>query len=264
MVSLKRSPEPQLIYPRRQAALQQLLEALCIETLPNPDWLLLDEALIHSSSSASRNYERLEFFGDAVLRMEASDYLLTHYPGWSVGDMTSVRNVLVSDRYLSKIARHYHLEDYLVVGDAVKGEALKNKRLLQAQLADAVESLIGAIYQTTQSLQWIRPWLEPFWQNDAIAIYNDPTRQNHKAALQEWTQEHFKELPQYQVSDRVGTVNATERFEAQVWFREKLLGTGTGQTRKGAEQMAARLAIATLPPPQELAPPSPENPSKPH
>ncbi|MEM9245742.1 MAG: putative dsRNA-binding protein, partial [Cyanobacteria bacterium P01_F01_bin.153] len=57
-------------------------------------------------------------------------------------------------------------------------------------------------------------------------------------------------------------VDATERFKAQVWFRERLLGVGTGQTRKGAEQMAARQAITTLPPPQELTPPSSEEPSK--
>ena len=290
----ERSPQPLPIAPRRQKALQQLLNGLGIGDLPNPNWLLMDEALVHCSSSASRNYERLEFFGDAVLRLAASNYLLTHYQNWSVGDMTSVRNVLVSDRYLSKIARHYQLETYLVVGDAVQGELLKNQdlptqtaetqtaetqttqaqdakihtvkarptkneRFLQAQLADAVESLIGAIYQTTQSLQWVQPWLEPFWQKDAIAIYTDPTRQNHKAALQEWTQEHFKALPNYVVSERVGTVSATERFEAQVWFRDTLLGSGMGATRKTADQDAARQAIATRPDPTTLSP-SPSSP----
>ncbi|MEM9771338.1 MAG: ribonuclease III [Cyanobacteria bacterium P01_D01_bin.73] len=259
MAQSERSPQPPLIYPRREKELRQLLAVLGIENLPNPDWLLLDEALVHRSSSASRNYERLEFFGDAVLRLAASDYLLVQHPGWSVGDMTSVRNVLVSDRYLSKIARHYQLENYLVVGDAVQGEllkngSLKNERLLQAQLADSVESLIGAIYQTTRSLKWVRPWLEPFWQDDAIAIYNDPTRQNHKAALQEWTQEHFKELPKYVVNDRAAAVEAIARFKAQVWFRETPLGTGIGQTRKAAEQAAAQEALVNLPAPEKFAP----------
>lgn len=239
-----------LIAPPRKKQLQQLLVILGIEDLPNPDWLLLDEALIHCSNSSSRNYERLEFFGDAVLRMAASDYLLNCHQNWSVGDMTSVRNVILSDRYLGKIARHYHLDQYLIVGEPLKDHLDRGPK---SRLADSVESLIGAIYTMTQSLQWIRPWLEPFWEKDAIAVYSDPTRQNHKAALQEWTQHHFKALPTYTVTDHTPATDPSARFEAQVWFRERQLGIGKGPNRKAAEQAAAQEALASLPVPEILA-----------
>ncbi|MEM1426998.1 MAG: ribonuclease III [Cyanobacteria bacterium P01_H01_bin.130] len=245
-------PPPPLIYPQRQKQLQQLLDVLGIEGLPNPDWQLLDEALVHCSDSGDRNYERLEFFGDAVLRMAASDYLLTHHRDWSVGDMTAVRNVMVSDRFLSEIAQHYQLDHYLVMGNATTG-------CTPAQLADSIESLIGAIYTMTRSLRWIHPWLDPFWRDRAPEIYRDPTRQNHKAALQEWTQQHFKALPTYTTTDRHGDVPAPARFEAQAWFQEQHLGTGTGRTRKAAEQAAAKIALTALPLPQALSPPSPSS-----
>lgn len=254
MAPSARSPQSSLIYPRRKKELQKLLEVLSIGDLPQPDWLLLDEALVHCSASPSKNYERLEFMGDAVLRMAASDYLLTHHRDWSVGDMTSVRNIIVSDRYLGEIARHYQLEQYLVVGKGLQTDH-SPKRLTPSRLADVLESLIGALYTMSGSLAWIRPWLEPFWVDKMPEIYNDPTRQNHKAALQEWTQHHFKQLPEYTVKERMGL--AAERFEAQVWFQGKQLGIGTGQTRKAAEQAAARQAIATLPNPQTFALSSP-------
>ena len=252
MAPAARSPQSPLIYPRRKKELQKLLGVLGIGDLPNPDWLLLDEALVHCSASPSKNYERLEFMGDAVLRMAASDYLLTHHRDWSVGDMTSVRNIIVSDRYLGEIAQHYQLEQYLVVGKGIQGDR-PTRHLTPSRLADMVESLIGALYTMGGSLDWIHPWLEPFWVDKMPAIYNDPTRQNHKAALQEWTQHHFKQLPKYTVKERTGPA---ERFEAQVWFGGQRLGTGTGHTRKAAEQAAAQRAIATLPAPKTLTPSS--------
>ena len=248
-----------LMYPRRQKQLQQLLDILGIEGLPNPDWQLLDEALVHCSDSSDRNYERLEFFGDAVLRMAASDYLLAHHRDWSVGEMTAVRNVMVSDRFLSEIAQHYQLEHYLVMGKTNQNRKNQNNILscTPAQLADSIESLIGAIYTMTRSLRWITPWLAPFWRDRAPKIHNDSTRQNPKAALQEWTQHHFQTLPTYTVTERSKVASDPTRFEAQVWFQGQPLGTGTGGTRKAAEQAAAKIALTALPPPQALSPPSP-------
>ena len=253
MAPSARSPHstaaPPLMYPRRQKQLQQLLDVLGIDGLPNPDWQLLDEALVHCSDSSDRNYERLEFFGDAVLRMAASDYLLAHHRDWSVGEMTAVRNVMVSNQFLSEIAQHYQLENYLVMGTTTS--------CTTAQLADSIESLIGAIYTMTRSLRWITPWLEPFWRDRAPKIHNDSTRQNPKAALQEWTQQHFQSLPTYTVTEHSKVASDPTRFEAQVWFQDQHLGTGTGGTRKAAEQAAAKIALTALPPPQALSPPSP-------
>ncbi len=124
-----------------------------------------------------------------------------------------------------------------------------------SRLADAFEAVLGALYLSTHTLELVRPWLDPHFKQLAVEIRADPARLNYKAALQEWTQAHFKVLPEYRVQE---TSHALERFTAEVWLRGQQLGQGKGRSIKTAEQAAAQMAFLAINAQGALAPGSRE------
>ena len=229
-------------YPRRQRDLEQLLEKLEIADTADVNWELLNLALTHPTASADANYEQLEFVGDAVVRIAAAELLWEVYPDVPVGEMAAVRSVLVSDRVLASIADTYNLERYLLMAGSAAGD--RDGR--QSRLADALEAVVGALYLSRHNLELVRPWLDEHFKPSAVQVRADPARQNYKAALQEWTQAYYKELPEYRVEEVRKRHGDRERFAAEVWFREQSLGIGRGRSRKAAEQAAAREAFLRL------------------
>ena len=99
-------------------------------------------------------------------------------------------------------------------------------------------------------MELVRPWLDPHFKKLAAQIRSDPARLNYKAALQEWTQAHFKVLPEYRVQETPQPHGALERFTAEVWLQGRRLGGGTGRSIKAAEQAAAQVAFLALSNPQ--------------
>lgn len=228
-----------LSYPRRRKQLQSLVQKLGLTALAPVQWHLLDLALTHPTVSAQANYEHLEFIGDAVVRLVAAEVLWETYPDSPVGEFAAIRSVLVSDRILASLATEYDLALYLLVA----GSALTDNVGEESRLADAFEAVLGALYLSTHTLELVRPWLDPHFKQLAVEIRADPARLNYKAALQEWTQAHFKVLPEYRVQE---TSHALERFTAEVWLRGQQLGQGKGRSIKGAEQAAAQMAFLAL------------------
>jgi ribonuclease III len=96
-----------MIEPRRQKELNQLLERLGINSSQLIDWQMLDLSLIHPSYSTTRNNDRLEFVGDSVLRMAATLWLQDNYADSKVGELAALRSHLVSDRTIAEIAATY-------------------------------------------------------------------------------------------------------------------------------------------------------------
>jgi ribonuclease III len=231
-----------LAYPRRQRQLESLVRKLGLAVEGPIKWELLDLALTHPTVSDSANYEHLEFVGDAVVRLVSAIVLWENYPTCPVGDFAAIRSVLVSDRILAQLARSYGFELYLLVA----GSATADKVGQQSRLADAFEAVLGALYLSTNNLDLIRPWLDPHFKELAAEIRLDPARLNYKAALQEWTQAHFKVLPEYRVVEIGQPHNNQERFIAQVWLHGQKLGEGKGRSIKAAEQAAAKVAYLTL------------------
>ncbi len=92
-------------------------------------------------------------------------------------------------------------------------------------------------------MELIRPWLDPHFERLTTEIRLDPARLNYKAALQEWTQAHFKVLPEYRVAEVNQTNRTLERFFAEVWLHDNKLGEGKGRSIKAAEQAAAKVAF---------------------
>ena len=132
---------------KRYSELTKLLSLTCPEALPNK--LLINQvdiALTHISSGRAKNFERLEFLGDAVLRLAATEFIDQNFPNLSVGFCSNLRAQLVSDRWLSDVGAKLEIEQYLMLGRYAQGDHSAKSRLR----ADATEALIGALYSTLQ------------------------------------------------------------------------------------------------------------------
>jgi ribonuclease III len=225
---------------RREKQLKTLVEKLGLSTDAPVKWWLLDLALTHPSFSRDKNYEQLEFVGDSVVRLAAAEVLLETYPEELVGEFAALRSMMVSDRTLAEFADLYGLERYLLVSSSTNFD--QAGRI--SRLADAFEAVLGALYLSTQTMALVRPWLDQALKEKAAEIRRDPARQNYKDALQEWTQAKYKKLPKYLVKEMTGLDQ--ERFAAEVWLNEQKLGTGTGRSKKAAEQAAAKSAFLAV------------------
>lgn len=206
------------------------------------NWDLLDQALIHASASVDRNNERLEFFGDSVLRLAAAEFLMEQYPNATVGDLTLVRSHLVSDQTLTQIAENIGVDRFLQTSIAAAGDAAARPK----RLADAMEALLAVLYLSRGDLKLVRPWLEPHLTARAQQLVDNPEVNNPKTALQELTQKEHKTLPDYRTEEISQTHGDPERFQSQVWLGDRCLGSGLGASRKAAEQAAALEGYQTL------------------
>lgn len=199
-------------------------------------WDLLDLALTHPSISPDRNYEQLEFIGDAVVRLAASEILYEMYPDEPVGEFAAIRSILVSDRTLAEFADSYNFKKFLLYHGHYEGAGLVSL------LADAFEATLGALFLSTNDLSLVHPWLDEPLKVKAAEIKKDPARNNYKDALQVWTQSEHHILPTYKVKQNDQSTGEEDFFYAEVWLREEKLGQGLGRSKKAAQQAAARQA----------------------
>ncbi len=234
----------------RLQELKDLLHCLNLSsnfTKPNKenksiDFNLLNEALTHSSAKHSFNYERLEFLGDAVLRLAASEFIERNFPKMNVGERSALRAQLVSDKWLAKLGRRLDIQQLLTLGPNAAKDSSARSRLE----ADATEALIGAIYECWGNLDPIHQWLTPHWTKESKKILSDPHLQNYKSALQEWSQGRNLQRPVYQIEERSFKHGDPNRFFCKVHIEGKQLGQGWGGSRRDAEQKSAQNALEKL------------------
>ena len=227
----------------RRDSLQSLIRRLGLEDMDSPSLLLeMERAMTHISSGRADHNERLEFLGDAVLRLAATLYLDRHHPGLTVGDSSSLRAQLVSDRWLAELGDQIDIEACLILGPKALGDAAARETIR----ADATEALIGAIYCSSGSLEPILDWLTPHWQATSAAVLEAPHRFNGKTALQEWSQGQGLGLPDYRTEERSRRHGDPQRFHSRVQVADQVLAEGHGRSRKEAEQNAAAAAFQTL------------------
>ncbi|WOD40727.1 ribonuclease III [Nodosilinea sp. E11] len=222
----------------RLRQLQRCMQELGLPADKSFDWVSLDRALTHKSVDAVHNYEQLELLGDAVLRLAATECLQETFPKASVGELSAVRSVLISDRTLGQLAEELGLASYLTVAPTMQ--------VGPTHLADALEAVVAVLYLDTHTLKRVRSWLDNDLRRLADLVRLDPARQNYKVALQELTQAHSKALPQYRTTEQRPVDGDPQRFESTVWFRETCWGSGYGSTKKQAEQAAAAIAYDRL------------------
>ncbi len=204
--------------------------------------LILNEALTHTSANEAINHERLEFLGDAVLRLAASEYIDRNYPNMKVGDRSALRAQIVSDKWLAKVGQNLSIKKILIMGI----KAAKDLSASETIEAESTEALIGAIYECLNDLKPIHSWLEPHWKKESMIVLSDPHKQNSKSALQEWSQARGQARPEYQIEERSQQHGDPRRFFCKVCLEGEYLGEGWGRSRRDAEKEAARESLKKI------------------
>lgn len=205
---------------------------------------LLRQALTHSSYANEKKLgklgcnERLEFLGDAVLELISSDVLYTRFPKIPEGELTKKRASLVCEPSLAYCARQFDLPKYLFLG---KGEDMTGGRMRDSIVSDATEALLGAIY-LDGGFEKAREFVLRFILND---MEHQQLFYDSKTILQELVQEKGKQAVEYVLTGESGP-DHNKQFSVEVQVNGKTAGTGTGHTKKAAEQAAAYQAIRKL------------------
>lgn len=230
---------------------EQLDERLGLK-FRNPE--LLQRALTHSSavpelraadpgaSIPIENNEQLEFLGDAVLDLLASEYLLEKFPNWSEGQLSKSRARLVNAQALELAARRLEIGKYLRLG---RGEEKTGGREKPTILADAFEAVVAAIYLDAglaAAKEMLRTTLfELALEERGTELFEA----DRKSALQEFLQGRGRSPAEYRLAAERGP-DHHKTFHVEVWVDGSCMASGHGNTKKEAEQRAARGALERL------------------
>jgi ribonuclease-3 len=213
------------------------------------DAALAERALTHSSAAgragtaaSEGNNEQFEYLGDALIGFLVAEYLVTSFPDWNEGRLSKSRARLVSGAALSAAARRVGLGEYLRLG---RGEEKTGGRQKPALLANAFEAVTAAVYLDA-GLAAAREFVKRTLLDDTIkAEGGELGLSDHKSALQELLQARGLPSAGYHVSRESGP-DHQKMFWVEVNIAGVASATGTGTTKKEAEQSAAEQALAQL------------------
>jgi len=205
---------------------------------------LLENALTHSScANESRgrllSNERLEFLGDSILGMVVADHLYRNHPDLPEGELTRTRAALVCEESLVEVAQELNLGQYLQLG---KGEEAGGGRQRPSIQADAVEAVLAAVY-LDGGIGSARKIIQKYILSREVAGLTKP--RDYKTALQELIQRESGQVLRYRLTGEEGP-DHNKRFFVEVDLNGASIGAGNGRSKKEAEQMAARAAVAAL------------------
>ncbi|MCI9618885.1 MAG: ribonuclease III [Dorea sp.] len=208
------------------------------------DFNLLRQAMIHSSYANEKHLpkykcnERLEFLGDAVLELVASEFLFYENRKMPEGELTKTRASMVCEPALAFCAKELDLGVYLLLG---KGEDATGGRERNSVTSDALEALIGAIYMDggfANAKEFIHRFILDDLENKTLFF-------DSKTILQEIVQANFKSSITYRLIGEMGP-DHEKSFRVAVYIGEEEYGIGVGHTKKAAEQVAAYQSILKL------------------
>jgi len=208
---------------------------------------LLRDALVHGSYTNEYpnlgpvTNERLEFLGDAVLSVVVAAWLYTDFPHLDEGEMTKLRALLVRGDTLARIAKRISLGEHLFLG---KGEEASGGRTKPANLAGAMEAVVGAVYLDqghSAAGGFVRRLLAP----ELEKAISRGAASSYKSQLQELLQAREQQTPTYRVIEATGPAH-DRWFTVEVRFGDTVLATGSGKSKKIAETEAARTVLKTL------------------
>lgn len=216
-----------------------------LDSIEDLDGALIDRALTHSSlaSDNSLSYsqcnERLEFLGDAVLKLIASEYLYNKFPEYKEGELSNIRSYIVSDENLSQVALKIGLAEQIKVSKTDK--TLQHNESISAC---ALEAVLGALFISNKTKE-----IKEFFEYNFSQVIDDIAQKkmilNPKAILQEFTQSDSKQLPKYKIINESGAAHA-KVFDVEVSYNDEALAIGSGKTKKAAQQDAALKASEKL------------------
>ena len=203
---------------------------------------IYEQALTHPSYNGDANtkhqdYERLEYMGDAVLDYVSADLIFHTYPNMEPGNMSKLRSYLVKSHSLSNYARKINLYQYIKLGHSVSENQVKNSDKI---LEDSFEALIGAIY-LDQGIEVAFNFVKNVLLNDIITFGNQDLT-DYKSKLQEEMQSEYRESVHYVTISETGPAH-DRTYVVNVLFNDIVLASGTGKSKKAAEEDAAKNAL---------------------
>lgn len=202
---------------------------------------VLVQALTHRSSvresKRAAHNERLEFLGDAVLELVATDYLY-HLSDKPEGELTNWRSALVQREHLAVVARELKLGDYLLLS---RGEEASGGRDRDSTLANALEALIGALY-IDRGFEAAEAFCRQFILRRLEGLLAQGKDRDEKSLFQEMAQEKYGITPHYQTLDAEGPDHLKE-FTTAVFIGDEKVAEGKGMSKQRAEQAAAKAGL---------------------
>ena len=241
------------VSPEEEKLIRKKLHKI-LENIPFKDASLLQLALTHRSylyenpKEVSEDNNRLEFLGDALLGFISGEYLYNRYQKMEEGQMTPLREQLVKNVNLAKIARDLNIGEWILLG---RGEETEKGKEKDSILGDTFEAIIGA-YFFDSGIEAVRDFLEPLFdsvvENLDVSSESDlefQTYENPKGQFQEWALQNYKTAPRYDTVKTGGLAHAPEFFST-VFVDDKEFGEGTGSSKKEAEKRAAQNALANI------------------
>lgn len=208
---------------------------------------IFQTALTHSSYTKEKeispleNYERLEFLGDAVLKLSISKILYNNFSTYQEGEMTKIRSIVISDNALADIANEIGLSELIILS---KQEEKMGGRKKKSILACAFEAILGAYYLDGKA-NAVSEFLEKIFEPLINDVDKNFEKFNAKAVLQEYTQSLNKKIPDYKIVDEIGPEH-DKIFIVEVSYMNEVLASEKGKTKREAEQACAYEACIKL------------------
>jgi ribonuclease-3 len=223
----------------------QFLELETVIGIQFKDKVLLENVFIHRSYlNEHKNYhlpsnEKLEFLGDSVLSLITSIYLYKNFPLLQEGDYTDIKAAIVRTESLAEAAEKLQLGKYLFLS---KGEEKGKGRSNMNILADCFEALVASIFIDKDFDAAYNFVIKYLFKDRLEHIVKFKLYLSPKSRLQEYLQANYKVLPVYKTVAENGPEHSKE-FKVSVFLKDKLLGIGTGTSKKQAEEHAAKNAL---------------------
>ncbi len=181
--------------------------------------------------------ERLEFLGDSVLSFITADYIYNFYKKLPEGQLTKLRAAVVCETALFEYAKQLEIGLYLLIG-----KAETDGRQRRSTLADAFEAILAAIYLDSGSLDKARDFALPFIIKNCEEVLKSGIYEDNKSRLQTFIQQNPGDILEYKLLEEKGPPH-DRMFSAAVFLNSNKIGSGTGRTKRAAEQAAAREAL---------------------
>lgn len=211
------------------------------------DKSLYDLARTHTSfaneqkTNRDLTNQRLEFLGDSILGFITGEYLYNNYPNLPEGELTKIRAEVVCEKSLYEIAKSLNLGECLLLG---KGEEQCGGRERISNLADAVEAMLGAVYEDSD-IDTVRRVLLPLIADKIKFAAKWDGKHDYKTTLQEYVQRKKGSHISYSVINESGP-DHMRIYTTQVCIDGKVMGIGEGRSKKASEQSAARCALESM------------------
>jgi ribonuclease-3 len=211
------------------------------------DKTIIFSALTHSSylsEHKGKDYEVLEFLGDAVISLIVSEILIKTFPKAKEGELSQIRSAVVSESYLAKLAREIDLGKYVFMSH---GEELQGGRQRETLLCDVFEAIFGAIYvDSNYSIEKPREIYNKLFKDRLINdIKTGNIPKDYKSTLQILTQKLFGSVPKYKFVSSEGPEHQ-KIFTMECVVENEITTSASGKSKKEAENIAAKEAYFYL------------------